>query len=737
MPPPHQYLAYYLYLKYGFKADAVAHLGTHGTHEWLPGKEAGLNRDDYLEALIMDVPNIYPYIVDDVGEGLQAKRRGQAVVVDHMTPPFDKASLNPELREVKNAISKLHDQRSNSPMATKILFDDLRLKIDSLGILKDLSLDSITIHNLELVDDYIREIEEKQTPFGLHTFGVSPTDRYIESTADAIMSMKTDLLADEATLFREEVLMNLKKSGGEELNSFINGLNGKYIRAGTGNDPIRNPSSLPTGKNFFAFDPRLIPSRATYDFGEKLAEELIVKYKSDNQGEYPSKVTINLWTVECIRNEGTMEAQALNLLGVRPIYNSSDQVVDLELIPKEELKRPRVDVVFTPSGLYRDIFPELMALLDKAVSLARTAQEEDNFVRQHILESEDKLKQMGVASDSLAHRIASVRLFTSPSGSYGTGISGTVEASGTWDNEEDVAEIYFNRMGYLYGQGFWGTKVEDEYTDLPKDFSKNVFKNTLSGTKVALHSRSSNLYALLDNDDMFEYLGAAGMAIRTLDGKSPTVMLTNLIDPKAPMQESLEKFLGRELKTRYLNPKWIDEMINEGYAGARFINKMIFNLWGWEATMPEAVSDNDWNQVCETYIEDKYALNIKERFKASGNLFAYQSMLSRMLETVRKGNWKADDKTVNTMLLQFNETIKEVGLACNMNVCNNEPLIDYISNKIAEMPSLTEDEKSRYESELQKLRQQGAEEGKGNDLENGQSPWMKSAVKNINLQMSK
>lgn len=598
MPPPHQYLAYYLYLKYGFKADAVAHLGTHGTHEWLPGKEAGLNRDDYLEALIMDVPNIYPYIVDDVGEGLQAKRRGQAVVVDHMTPPFDKASLNPELREVKNAISKLHDQRSKSPMATKILFDDLRLKIDSLGILKDLSLDSITIHNLELVDDYIREIEEKQTPFGLHTFGVSPTDRYIESTADAIMSMKTDLLADEATLFREEVLMNLKKSGGEELNSFINGLNGKYIRAGTGNDPIRNPSSLPTGKNFFAFDPRLIPSRATYDFGEKLAEELIVKYKSDNQGEYPSKVTINLWTVECIRNEGTMEAQALNLLGVRPIYNSSDQVVDLELIPKEELKRPRVDVVFTPSGLYRDIFPELMALLDKAVSLARTAQEEDNFVRQHILESEDKLKQMGVASDSLAHRIASVRLFTSPSGSYGTGISGTVEASGTWDNEEDVAEIYFNRMGYLYGQGFWGTKVEDEYTDLPKDFSKNVFKNTLSGTKVALHSRSSNLYALLDNDDMFEYLGAAGMAIRTLDGKSPTVMLTNLIDPKAPMQESLEKFLGRELKTRYLNPKWIDEMINEGYAGARFINKMIFNLWGWEATMPEAVSDNDWNQVC-------------------------------------------------------------------------------------------------------------------------------------------
>ncbi len=733
VPPPHQYLAYYLYLKYGLEADAVAHIGTHGTHEWLPGKEAGLNPDDYPEALIMDIPNIYPYIVDNVGEGLQAKRRGQAVIIDHMTPPFDKATLNPELRAVKNGISQLHDKKSKSPMASQILYRDLCAQIDSLGILKDLSLDSITEQALDVIDDYIKEIEEKQTPFGLHSFGISPSQKYIETTADAIMSMKTDMVGDEADSFRAEVLTNLKKSGNEELNSFVNALDGKYIRAGTGNDPIRNPSSLPTGKNFFAFDPRLIPSQSTYNFGEKLAEELISKYKLDNEGEYPSKVTINLWTVECIRNEGTMEAQALNLLGVRPVYNTSDQVVDLELIPKEELKRPRVDVVFTPSGLYRDIFPELMALLDKAVSLARTAIEDDNFVRQHILESEEKLKEMGVANDSLAQRIASVRLFTSPSGSYGTGISGSVEASGTWNDEMDLAEIYFNRMGYLYGQGFWGTKVEDEHSELPKDFSKDVFKNTLSGTKVALHSRSSNMYALLDNDDMFQYLGAVGLAVRTLDGKSPTVMLTNLIDPKAPMQETLDKFLGRELKTRYLNPKWIDEMINEGYAGSRFINKMIFNLWGWEATMPESVSDNDWNQVYETYINDKYELNIKERFKENGNLFAYQSMLSRMLETVRKGNWNADKQAVDNMLLQFNETIKEVGLSCNLNVCNNEALIDYISNQIDEIPSLSDDEKSRYLSELQKLKQPETEKENQPELEGNPSRGIKSVVKNMNF----
>lgn len=704
VPPPHQYLAYYLFMKYGFEADALVHIGTHGTHEWLPGKEAGLAPDDYPEALIMDVPNIYPYIVDNVGEGLQAKRRGQAVVIDHMTPPFDKASLNPELRELKNGISGYYDRKSKSPISSQATFRELVTQIKTLGLDKDLKLDSITDHNLEDIDDYLKEIEENKAPFGLHTFGVSPNARYTRSTTEAILSMQKELTGNNRELFRERVQKDIAKLGDEELNAFIRALNGQYVRAGTGNDPIRNPSALPTGKNFFAFDPRLLPSATTCRLGEKLAEELIEGYRAEHNGEYPPKVTINLWAVECIRNEGTMEAQALSLLGVRPVYNSSAQVVDLELIPRHELKRPRVDIVFAPSGLYRDIFPELMALLDKAVSLARGADEEDNFVREHILESEGRLKEMGVRGDSLAQRIASVRLFTTPSGAYGTGVSGTVQASGTWDDEKDVAEVYFDKMSHLYGQGFWGTKAEDEYTYLPKDFSKTVFKNALSGTRIALHSRTSNLYALLDNDDMFQYLGATGLAVRTLDGKSPMVMLTNLVDPSVPGQETLEKFLGRELKTRYLNPKWVDAMVDEGYAGARFINKMVFNLWGWEATLPESVSDNDWNQIYDTYVADKYNLDIKNRFKKSGNLYAFQSILARLLETVRKGYWKADEKTLSDMLLQFNETIREAGLACNQNVCNNEKLSRFIMEQLNQMPSLTTEEKSRYQSALDALR---------------------------------
>lgn len=710
VPPPHQYVAFYLFLKYGFEADAVVHIGTHGTHEWLPGKEAGLSPDDYPEALIADVPNIYPYIVDNVGEGLQAKRRGQAVIIDHLTPPFDRATLNPELRDLKAKISAYHDLRSKSPMASLAACREIEESIRTLGIDKDLALDTIDDRTLEDVDDYIKDIEERQTPFGLHTFGRTPDSAYIRATADAVMARRRDLQGAELAAFGEQVRRNLAVSGERELAAFIDALNGKYVRAGTGNDPLRNPSSLPTGKNFFAFDPRLVPSRTTCRLGEQLAEELVERYRAEHGGEYPSKVTINLWTVECIRNEGTMEAQALSLLGVRPVYNAADEVVDLELIPRSQLRRPRVDIVFAPSGLYRDIFPELMAMLDKAVSLAREAEEQDNFVRTHILESQDKLQALAPMADSLAQRIASVRLFTAPSGAYGTGVSGAVQASGTWDDEKDVAETYFDKMSHLYGQGFWGTKVEEQYTWLPADFTKTVFKNALSDTRVALHSRSSNLYALLDNDDMFQFLGATGLAVRAIDGTSPAVMLTNLVDPSAPGQESLEKFLGRELKTRYLNPKWIDAMVDEGYAGARFINKMVFNLWGWEATLPDAVSDNDWNQIYETYIADKYDLHIQERFEKGGNLYAYQAMLARLLETVRKGYWQADRQVVDDMLLRFNATILRTGLGCSQNVCNNEKLIDYITDRLNAMPTLSQEEKERYQSALDGLRKRSADD---------------------------
>jgi cobaltochelatase CobN len=291
-----------------------------------------------------------------------------------------------------------------------------------------------------------------------------------------------------------------------------------------------------------------------------------------------------------------------------------------------------------PSGLYRDVFPNLMSHLDDAVVMARKQDEEDNFVRRHILATKEMLIGRGIEA-SLADRLASVRMFSVPPGAYGTGIADVVEASDTWEQDDEVVSVYFNRMSHLYGQGFWGDRAEEKSEALQgrDGLSLDLFKTALSGTQAAVHSRSSNVYGTLDNDDFYQYLGSTAMAIRSIDGTTPTVYITNLTDPSSAKQETLERFMGREMRTRYLNPKWITEMLDEGYSGARFVKRVVAHLWGWQVTVPEAVDGAKWQEMYETYVEDKFDLDIEQRFRDAENLWAYQSIVARMLEVVRKG----------------------------------------------------------------------------------------------------
>lgn len=679
LPPHHQYIAFYLYLRHGFHADAIVHLGTHGTHEWLPGKEAGLNEDDAPEALLGDLVNVYPYIVDNVGEGLQAKRRGMAVIIDHLTPPFDKAGLNPELHELSGLINDYNAALEKSSTLAGAKLTGITELAEKQGLLKDLGLDGALreddIHELE---HYIKEIAEKQSPMGLHSFGKSPAGPYAEATARAIVDRQQDLKPGERRQQILELKATLLASGESELNALMDALDGRYIPAGQGNDPLRNPASLPIGKNFYAFDPAKIPSPEVFGTGSRLAEELIEQYRQKHQGAFPDKVTFNLWSTETIRHEGIMESQIMKLLGVKPRYDAYGRTAGVELIPRKDLKRPRVDVVMVPSGLYRDLFPNLMDMLDQAVTLAAQQEEPDNHIRQHILSTRQLLIEQGIKDEEKAERLASVRMFSVPSGAYGTGLEDVIQASDTWDDEQQVADVYFNRMSHLYGQGFWGDKPEGADSALAGNFSLNLFKISLSGTKTVVHSRSSNMYGALDNDDFFQYLGGTAMAIRSIDGETPDVTVTNLSDPRNVGQESIDKFIGREMKSRYLNPKWINEMLSEGYAGARMVEKVVSHLWGWQVTVPEAVDENKWQQVYETYVEDKYQLDIKDKFREAGNLYAYQVALSRMLEVVRKDYWHPDDQVLETLVKEYRSTIEEAGLSCNENVCDNKRLTEFM-----------------------------------------------------------
>jgi len=690
LAPHHQYIAFYLWLKNEFKADAIAHIGTHGTHEWLSGKEVGFTNEDPPEALIQDMPNIYPYIVDDVGEGLQAKRRGMAVIIDHMTPPFDKAGMNKELKELAALISDYNVAKEKSPSMAESKKAEINALAKKTGILTDLKLKEIkTAEEIEEIEHYIKDISEKQTPFGLHTFGKSPEEKYRKGTAEAILSIEKGLSDEERTKRIADYEQRIIQSGKRELDSFVTALNGRYVPAGQGNDPIRNPDSLPTGKNFYSFDPTRIPSKSVYEMGMRLARELIEGYKQ-RHGTYPDKLTFNLWGVETIRHEGVMESQIMYLMGIKPKWDERGRVIGVEAIPRNALGRQRIDVTIVPSGLYRDLFSNLMALLDKAVSLAKEQNENDNILRANVLKTKQMLIEKGISEDK-AERLASVRLFTAPSGAYGTNLDKVIPMSNTWDNEKQVADVYFMRMSYMYGQGFWGEKIErqsDSAAERHEDISLTLFKNALSGSKMAVHSRSGNVYATLDNDDFFQYLGGTAMAIRAIDGKTPEVYVTNMSNPKMPKQETLEKFMGREMRARYLNPEWIKAMMKEGYAGARFIDKTVEHLWGWQVTVPEAVDAAKWNEMYETYVLDRNGLNIKELFRKSKNMWAYQSIVARMLETVRKDYWKPDKKVIETLAKEYAESVKEIGLACCDHTCNNPLLTKFTSSVLMSVPGL-------------------------------------------------
>jgi len=681
--PHHQYVAFYLWLKKEFKVDAVAHIGTHGTHEWMGGKEVGFTEEDPSEVLIQDVPNIYPYIVDDVGEGIQAKRRGMAVIVDYMTPPFDKAGMNRDLKELAALISDYNSAKEKSLQLAAGKLEDINRIVAQRGMLADLKLKSVsTSEDVDMLDDYIKEISETITPFGLHTFGKSPEAKYINSTAEAIISVEKGLNNEEREKRVAKLADAIKRSGPRELDSFISALNGRYIPAGTGNDPIRNPDSLPTGKNFYSFDPAYVPSPGTYATGAGLAKELIEDYRK-RHGVYPDKISCVLWATECIRHEGVMESQIMHLMGIRPKWDERGRVQGVEVIARKELGRPRIDVTMVPSGLYRDVFPLLMNLLDNAVSIARDQNEQDNLVRINTLKTQKMLIKKGVSGE-MAKRMASVRIFTEPSGAYGTGLDNVIVASSSWSDEKKVIDVYFRRMSNLYGQGFWGEKGKQGGEDL----GDTLLKNALSGSKIAIHSRSTNTIGVLDTDDFYQYLGGTAMAIRAVDGKSPEVFVTNMTNPKKAMQETIEKNMGREMRSRYLNPEWIKAMMKEGYGGARYIDKVIEHLWGWQVTVPEAVDAAKWQEMYETYVQDRNGLGIKNLFRQSKNMHAYQSLVARMLETVRKSYWKPEPAVQETLAREYAQSVREVGLACCDHTCNNPLLTKFTSSTLLSIPGL-------------------------------------------------
>ena len=683
LPPSHEYIAFYLWIQHGYQANAVLHVGTHGTQEWLSGKEVGLSEADPTEALIGALPNIYPYVMDDVGEGLQAKRRGMATIIDHMTPPFDTAGLNPDLRELGALLNDYRVAQQKSPLLAQSHLTALNRLALTSGVLKDMGRKAMASEaDMEALEEYLDDTAGRLAPFGLHTFGVAPDAAMRNATARAVVGVDAASATPTQQASRIARLeRDIERSAELELERLMQALAGRYIPSGPSADLVRNPDALPTGRNFFGLDPSRIPSRTTYEQGARLAQQLASDYRA-RHGSYPDKLSINLWGVETSRHEGIMESQALALMGIRPTWDERGRVTGVEAIARSQLGRPRVDVTMISSGLFRDLFGNLLQLLDQAALLAQQQDDSDNVLAAHTRKVADGLRQRGIGAAE-AQRLASVRIFGLPTGAYGTQIEKLIPLSNIWQNEQQVADVFINRMSHPFGQGYWGEDLASE-SDAPLRHA--LFRQALSGSKIALHSRSSNLFATLDNDDFFQYLGGTALAIRSVDGKTPEVMVSDLSNPRRPRQTSLEKYMGQELQTRYLNPRWADSMLKEGYAGARFINRVVDYLWAWQVTVPEAVDSGKWQRMYDTYIADRHGLKVRERFADSGNLRAYQAITDRMLSAIERGYWQPSD-AVRADLRQKNvQAIGEAGIACSTDSCSRATL-QQAPNLLAQAPA--------------------------------------------------
>ena len=670
LAPHHQYVATYSWLRAeepsGFGAHAVIHLGTHGSLEWLDGKDLGLSENDAPDALIGDLPNVYLYNVDVVGEGLVARRRGMAALVDHMVPPFKTSELLPALAKLGESIEDYHSNVHKNAQLTEAYADQTRLQTTEMGMVKDLGIDLgtgpvIPHESVHAIEDYLLELRGENVPYGLHAFGRTPEPEMRQSTVEAIVSVDRSLLPHNAEILATEMERRIAESGPRELEYLLRALDGGYIPAGAGGEPIRNPDVYPTGKNFYGIDPEKVPKPAAWKLGVDLAEQMLADHVAEN-GHYPEKVSFVIWADETLRHEGIVESQIFHLLGTRPVWDARDKVVGVEVIPARELGRPRVDIVVSCSAA--GMFSNLTQLIDEAVQKVKVLEEADNYVRRHYIATRAALIDRGYLEED-ADRQAGVRIFDEPPGTFNLNTSRIAAASGTWDSDQPMADEYLMKMGHGYGNGFWGEPMEE------------AFRLALSGTEKVVHSSSTMVYGALDNDDFFMYMGGLAAAIRSIDGESPEMIVTNTRDPSRPGMTRLDKFIGAEFRTRYVNPIWIKGMQGEGYAGAGEMRAFFEYLWGWDATVPEIIDDAIWNESFSAYIEDRHDLGLKAFFDEHSP-YAYQDITGRMVETIRKGYWEADEATVERVIREHVESVASHGVGCSSHTCGNPRLLRYV-----------------------------------------------------------
>lgn len=700
IPVPHSYVAAYLWLRNVFKADAIMHIGRHGTLEWLPGKQVLQAGWDHSEAMLGEIPNPYYYIMDGDGESLQAMRRSAAVMISHLTPLLLPSGIRADIVPLKLALQQWNEKLAQDPeLAVEyqktVAREALNLKLD-----KQLNFDVDKTPVAEWrkkLDDFVAEVQDGPMPAGIHALGRLPEEPVqIEGLENFLRfgfsEAEVPLIRTECHTWAEDIfygrdpkitgnypaalrdkiqtqwshgrkwIANLRISPQREVDAIVDVLNGRYLPGSPLGEPLRTPDGLPTGRKQFGFDPTLIPTKEAWKLGRKMADDTLARYQKDH-GKYPEKVSMMLWYGETDTHHGAMEAMAMHLMGVELTWNARNQVDGVKLIPDSEMKHPRVNVVINISGIYRDGFGDKILLLDRAARLAAAAG--NNAISRHDAEVKKALIAQGVDAKQ-AERLARARVFGNKPGSYSIGVDRLAESSRDNADSNNAAKLYLHYMNFAFSDDTWGEGA-------PK-----LLEEQLKGNQTVLFSRSSNLYGALDNDDTYSYAGGLSAASKFASGGvAPEFYIHNLRKFGAEKMVDLKTFLATEMNQRLWNPKWIEGMKKSGYAGARQMYREVEHLYGFQATTKEQMDGSFWQNTFDVYVADKQGLEL-EKFFEKENPHARQNQLARMLEVDRQGSYKFNEADRATLVREYVKSVAKNGVACSANTCGNQRLQQYV-----------------------------------------------------------
>lgn len=699
--PPHGYLAFYFWLREAYGADAVVHVGKHGNLEWLPGKGVGLSAACWPDAILGPLPNVYPFIVNDPGEGAQAKRRTQAVIIDHLMPPLTRAESYGPLRDLERLADEFYEASQLDPRRAGELRGEILATVRATALDRELNLPLGADPDswLPQLDAYLCDLKESQIRDGLHVFGESPTGRLRRDTLLALLRVPrgdgqggnasllralaadlqlgwdplagdpgeawqgprpdclTDLCADvwrtagdtrerlellalavidgrseapgaasAAVLaeLRERVAPLLDACGAAEIAGLLAALDGRFVPPGPSGAPSRGRLDvLPSGRNFYSVDVRNLPTPTAWRLGFQSASLLLERHLQDH-GEHLTRLGLSVWGTATMRTGGDDIAQAMALLGVRPVWQAgSGRVEDFEILPVSLLDRPRVDVTLRVSGFFRDAFANLLRLFDAAVLAvaALDEPEELNPLAARVRRESAELAATGLSAED-ARRRAGWRVFGAAPGGYGTGVQQAI-AEGAWDSRADLADVYLTWGGYAYGAGGDGVPA------------RAALERRLAGVQAVLHNQDNREHDLLDSNDYFQFQGGMLAAAETLGGAPVASYHGDHSQPDNPRIRTLKEELNRVLRARAANPKWIAGIKRHGYKGAFELAATVDYLCAFDATS-ELIDDHQYQMLTDAYLLDADT----REFVRQHNPAALREMTERLLDAQQRGLWQ-------------------------------------------------------------------------------------------------